>query len=78
MRRLALAAALVAAAIFAFEVAPTSEIWLTIVVGMLVLEMMSGIIWLLSPKFWREVATVRFWIVLAVLMLVSVASLKLR
>jgi hypothetical protein len=32
----------------------------------------------LSPKFWREVATVRFWIILVALVLGTLATVKLR
>jgi hypothetical protein len=78
MRRLWLAVALGAAAIVAFEIAPTSKIGLAILVAMFVLSIVSEVIWLLSPKFWREVATVRFWIVLAGLVLVGIATATLR
>jgi hypothetical protein len=71
--------ALAAAAILAFEVAPKSGIGLAIVVATWVLSMvLSEISWLLSPKLWRELATVRFWIVLVGLVLVGFATAKLR
>jgi hypothetical protein len=45
---------------------------------MLVWSMMSGIIWVLSPKLWRETITVRFWVILVGLMLVGLAMGKFR
>jgi hypothetical protein len=74
MRRVWLAAAV----IIAFEVGPTSRIGLAILVAVLVLSIASEMIWFLSPKFWREVATVRFWIVLVGLALVGIPAATLR
>jgi|SoiMethySBSTD1v2_1073268.scaffolds.fasta_scaffold1238522_2 predicted benzoate:H+ symporter BenE len=77
MRRLWLAAALAAAIIVTAEVAPASKIGLAVAVA-IVLSIVSEITWFLSPKFWREVATVRFWIVLVGLVLVGIAAATLR
>jgi hypothetical protein len=47
-----------------------------IVIGAFLLQAVDGIINVF--KYWREVTTVRFWIVSVVLALVCVAALKLR
>jgi hypothetical protein len=77
MRRLALAGALAAMAILAFELA-RPEIGFAILLGIFVLSTASGIVWVLSPKFWRETTTVRFWVILVVLMLIGLAMARLR
>jgi hypothetical protein len=71
MTRLSVAATAASAII----VAPT-EIMPAIVIGVFGLQMVDGIIQVF--KGWREVTTVRFWVVLVVLVLVSLATLKLR
>ncbi|HEX5998949.1 MAG TPA: hypothetical protein VFZ16_06085 [Hyphomicrobiaceae bacterium] len=66
-----------AAAALAIIVAPTDEIRFAIAAGLFVLggiyNVFSGLIMGL-----REVTTVRFWIVVAGLVLVSLATLKLH
>jgi hypothetical protein len=75
MKRLALAAALTVAAIVAFEIGH-GELGFAILAGMLVWSLASEIMWLLSPKLWREATTMRFWMVLGGL--VDMATARLR
>jgi hypothetical protein len=77
MSRLALAVALGAAVVLGFEIAPKSTVPLAMALGLYILVLIYDAIFGVVTAL-REARTVRFWIVLAGLVFVSLAAVKLR